>query len=479
MLLGVAAVVSASGVGWLALTYPDFLLPIGKGTAWLGYALVVLCFTPAGFVRLGNPQAALPYSQWLGKILAFQGVGIILTLSVFVAFFYQGPPFLETFSLSSESLYDLLKKYIRSDWGIFPWSLYALWGIVLSYIVYSKNGLPYLYQCVQGFCPKILQPLIKGVSLSAYCLATFMMFTLVVCAIILLFSHALENYLQCNHFRVASVMIIIFTCIMPIFGTKLFKKYCLRGKFGLKNYNSLYAFAIVFLFVLLAIGAWGNQWMIERFAQLWALKCTRCEHYLGSAPLEVRYAAFFWSWFLLCVPLGGSYIARISLGRSMREIILGIFLVPFILVLLGALFGKMPFIALMDWAVSLPRIPALIALGGLTWGIFYKVLKGQKGLDFEFSGYLCPPDKMSRNRLWLRDGPKAELIAKQGSKIMLAVIGTLSFHTMMGWVGVQVEILGIAIMIINTCYVTLIAVAIQFYKDKIWQGNNRPGPYFF
>src|SRR5690606_2861085 len=83
--------------------------------------------------------------------------------------------------------------------------------------------------------------------------------------------------------------------------------------------------------ILLYSGVAG-EWVISHLGPVQAQKAKcDCEALFSHVSFQVRLATFFWAVLMIWTPLAGSYIASISKGRTIFELVLGIFLVPIIL----------------------------------------------------------------------------------------------------------------------------------------------------
>lgn len=453
-------------IGWLAFTRPDWLLACGVFTAIPGYFLILLCFTPLGGIRLGAPEERLPWSAWLGGIAKAHVVLIVFTLAVLLGFFGGGPAFTQKMHFASAIF--TIKDYTTWQWGIFPWGVFGLWGLTIAYVAYVKQAPPYLYAVVQGLLPKRLEPMVKTFIEAAQFSATALGVTLVVSAIVLLLSYAVESFVHTSHLIMAPITVSflsVFVVIISLKSTRQKVRYW-RGRVTL---NNIIAMCIIGLIGLLVMSALTTQWILARHPELLnQIVCKQCEHYFGGISPEVRFAALYWGWWLTWVPLGGSYLAKLSKGRTLRQFVMGLFAFPFLLwIALLGLSKVSPTQSQLTLAGPYIFV-LLIALPFVAWWMLARMLKHTESSGFFLSGYMPVSAHFKRNRLWLCDASKTVGLSKYGPKVIILIFSTLFLHTTAGWYGIQIQLAAMGVVIINAVYAAFDFLVVQLIKDTFW-----------
>lgn len=453
-------------VGWFAFIRPDWLLVCGIFTAIPGYFLILLCFTPLGGIRLGAAEERLSWFAWLGGIAKAHIVLMVFTLAVLLGFFGGGPVFIQKMHFASAIF--TIKDYTTSQWGIFPWGVFGLWGLVIAYVAYVKKLPPYLYAVVQGLWPKRLEPMVKSFIDATQFGATALGIALVVTAIVLLLSYAIESLLHSSHFIIAPITISflsLFVVLISLKSTRQKVRYWRRRV----TLNNLIAVCIIGLIGLLVISALANQWIIARHPEfLTQIVCKQCGSYFAGIPQEVRFAALYWGWWLVWVPLGGSYLAKLSKGRTLRQFVMGLFAFPALLwIALLGLSKVSPTEAELNLAGPY-ILGLLIALPFVAWWMLAKILKHAESSEFLLSGYMPVSDEFKRNRLWISDASKAVGLSKYGSRVILLIFSTLFLHITAGWYGIQIQLAAMGVMIINAVYAAFDFLLVQLIRDKFW-----------
>lgn len=462
-------------IGWFSFIRPDLLLLLGIFTSISGYFLLFICFTPVGNLTLGNTPP-LSLSGWLGKMLKAQGVLLLVTIAATGAFFGAGPFFAQG-NLPFEFVTSTIWDYSRVQWGIFPWGIYGLWGLVISYVTYVKKGVPYLYQIAQGFVPKRLEGAAKTFIEGTSSGATMIAFSLVVSSIILLIAYAIENIFRIQHFAVPFVTIFVLSFATTIFSFKTGRKF-FRRFFRKMTLNKLYSFIILFIIAALIISALGNKWFIQNHSQLYQNTiCHHCGNYFSNVPLEARFAAIYWGWWLIWTPICGSYLASISQGRTIRQFVLGLYGIPIVFFILLYYLGKPFLLGLHAIIQHFNPSVSLFLLAALTWVVFSKMIQHCETSEIFVSGYMPVPENLKRNRVWLHDASKILGIKKYAQKILMMVIAVIFLHTTAGWYGIQLQVAAMGAMVILAVYNGFNFIFLRFFKDKVWIGNKNIPPF--
>ncbi len=482
-------------VGWLSFIRPDLLLLDAAITFLFSAILIFICFTPAGNLTFGIDEGKISLGKWFRKLLLGQSALAIFTLAAYVAYFGGGPIF-ATGDLSLKFAENAILDYTPLQWGIFPWGVYGIWAVVIAYVTYVKKGQPYLFQIAREYCPRRFEPMIKTFIEGTNSGSTIMVFSLIGCAIVLLLTYPFETIFKFNHFAVPSVTFTVLSFLSATisfkFGRKLFKLMTVKSQ----SYIGFYVFMIVMLVIFLIISCFANEWFMKKYPIVYQLQCPQCGNYFANVPLESRFAAVYWGWWMIWAPLAGSYLAKISKGSSIREFTLGLFIVPVVLTMIRLYWGVAPFVAIktfiqegvlyaliasravpIEYYASGAKAIMLILLGLVTFGVFIKMIAQFRTSAVFNTGFMPVDPSAKENRLWLEDGTKSQGISKMAQKLSLALLATIFIHTLSGWYGIQLEVAAMGILVINAIYAGFDLLLIRFFTDKVWLGNRNIPPY--
>ncbi len=358
--------VSALGIvafTFLTLAYQSELEPIFVGVRdWLtgsldwffllaGNIFVLLCLflivSPLGKVRLGGPEATPSYSYmgWFSMLFAAgMGIGLMFygvsePISHFEAALggvtvdadglrtdwapLQGAQGNETEAMRLGMAATIF------HWGLHPWAIYAVVALSLSLFAYNK-GLPLtLRSCfypifgerVWGWPGHIID--ILAIFATIFGLATSLGIGAQQSAAGLNFLFGLPTD------EPALVTLVIVITAIAIFSV-------IAGlDAGVKRLSEInMALAAILLLFVVAFGPttrilsdfFANLVSYGEYLPALAMPFGREDHNFASG-----WTAFYWAWWISWSPFVGMFIARVSRGRTVREFLIAVLIVPTIL----------------------------------------------------------------------------------------------------------------------------------------------------
>ncbi len=333
---------------WLTSTFDWFFLIAGNLFVLFCLFLIV---SPWGKVRLGGREATPDYTYvgWFAMLFA-AGMGIgLMFFGVLEPVYHMAvsqplgvpSPFAEDGTIIAANV-DAAKRMGLAatiyHWGLHPWAIYAVVALALALFSYNK-GLPLTIR--SAFYP-IFGERIWG--LTGHIIDTLAVFaTLFGLATSLGFgaqqaNAGLEHVFGIpNSINVQVLLITVITIIALIS--------VLRGLDGgvkvLSEINMGLA-ALLLVFVLLV----GPTMVIlaDFFAGLstYASNMLSLSNPIGRADDSYvhGWTTFYWAWWISWSPFVGMFIARVSRGRTVREFIICVLIIPsLVCVLWMAVFG--------------------------------------------------------------------------------------------------------------------------------------------
>lgn len=292
--------------------------------------LIYLMFSKYGNIRLGRNNSKPDYSffSWISMLFA-AGMGIGLM------YFSVAEP-LQHYSNDIFSDNDVIQRakdaqlYTFFHWGIHAWAIYAIVGLSLSYFAYRYRLPLSLRSC---FYP-LLNEKIKGkwgntIDVFALC-STFFGITTTLGFGVVQINSGLQtlNILQENNFISQALIVAILVSLSIISAVSGLDK-------GVKILSSINIVAVIvlLLFVLILgptvylIGSFtegiGNY--ITNFFDLTFNTHTYDEK---QQPWFYDWTILYWAWWISWSPYVGLFIAKISKGRTIREFIATVLILP-------------------------------------------------------------------------------------------------------------------------------------------------------
>ena len=315
---------------WLT-TNLDWLFMITVNLVTL-FCLVV-AFSPLGKVRLGGADAEPEYSNltWTSMLFA-AGVGIgLLFFGVAEPMYYLKNPPLGIDAGSSGAAVTGISATVF-HWGIQGWAVYGVVGLALGYFAYNR-GLPLTIRSV--FHP-LLGDRVWG--WPGHVIDTFAIFAG-------LFGLATSlglgvkqvtsgmNYLfdvPANNTTMV-VLIVVITAvalISVITGINV-------GIKRLSQFNIILAFLLLLAVIILGPTLYIFRTMFNGLVD-YAAKIAPLSNWIGREDTGFfhGWTTFYWAWWIAWAPFVGTFIARISKGRTVRQFVIFVLLLPTLLCLL-------------------------------------------------------------------------------------------------------------------------------------------------
>ncbi len=309
---------------WIA-TYTGFFFVLVMNVV-LVFCFFLL-FTKMASMRIGGEDAEPEFSTmgWFAMLFsAGMGIGILFYGVAEPMFHYVANPLSEP---GSPEAARMAMELTFLHWGLHPWGIYALVGLGLAFFGFSE-GLPLSIRNI--FYPllgdKIYGPIGNLIDVLAtvatlYGVATSLGLGVqqVNAGLAHLFGIPQNPWVQCG-------LIALITAIATWS--------VVRGlDAGIKFLSELNmaAAGLLMLFVLL-LGPTqfilnGILENIGNYIQDFAHLATWNETYTNG-EWQNGWTVFYWGWWIAWSPFVGMFIARVSYGRTIREYLLGVLLVP-------------------------------------------------------------------------------------------------------------------------------------------------------
>ncbi|WHY74934.1 glycine betaine uptake BCCT transporter [Fictibacillus enclensis] len=299
-----------------------------SATAFLVFVLF-LAFSKFGRIRLGDPDDRPEYSTitWFAMLFsAGMGIGLVFWGVAEPISHYFTPPSGE--AASPQAAQNAL-RYSFFHWGLHPWGIYTLIGLSLAYFKFRKNA-PGLISAI--FTPligdRVNGPIGKTIDVIAVFATVFGVATSLGLGAIQISGGI--SYLTdvSNNFQTQFIIIIIVTFLFMFSAQTGLDK----GIKYLSNTNII--LAILLMVALLFAGP--TNFIMDAFVQslgsylqfLPSMSFNLSTFNPENSSWIQSWTVFYWAWWIAWAPFVGTFIARVSKGRTIREFIIGVLLVP-------------------------------------------------------------------------------------------------------------------------------------------------------
>ena len=338
-----ALVVLAVGYGALAPT--SFETVMGKwqsfittsfGWYYLSVVSIMVLFTiiviisPFGKIRLGKDTDRPEYSRisWFSMLFsAGMGIGLVFWGAAEPLSHYAIDP--ASAEPNTREAFRQSMRYTFFHWGLHAWAIYAIVALALAYFQFRK-GEP-------GLISATLKPIFGDKMNGPWgvLVDVFAVFATVVGVATTLGFGAVQingglSYIFGipNEYWVQVVIIAVVTVLFLMSAWSGLSK----GIKYLSNANMVLAVALLVLVVILG----PTLLIFNMFTDsLGAYLQNIVRMSFSSAPLNKEnrewingWTIFYWAWWISWSPFVGIFIARVSKGRTIREFLIGVLLLP-------------------------------------------------------------------------------------------------------------------------------------------------------
>lgn len=294
--------------------------------------LAVLAMSRYGTLRLGRPDEKPEYSfaAWISMLFsAGMGVGLIFWSVAEPVLHYASNPFTPGFTDASASM---AMRITMLHWGLHPWSIFTIIGLGLAYFAY-REGLPLalrsiLYPLIGN---RIYGPIGHTVDIVGAVVTAFGVSQALGLGVeqINMGLHHVFGFPVSLTFKLSIIVVVTIIASLSLIAgvSKGMKRLC-----TLNMWISLALVAVVLVlgptnFIMnLLFETTGDYLQNIVGMSFWT------DAQAGS-EWQKTWTAFYWPWWMTWGPFVGLFIAKISRGRTVRELVFGALLVPTIVTL--------------------------------------------------------------------------------------------------------------------------------------------------
>ncbi|WP_100013103.1 BCCT family transporter [Lentibacillus sediminis] len=289
--------------------------------------LIYISISKHGKTRLGPPDSRpeYPFFTWIGMLFS-AGFGVSLvfwSVAEPMSHFFATPfPGLEA---QTEEAARVAMGYSFFHWGISQWAVFAMAGLAIAFLQFRKDR--------SGLVSAAIEPVIgknKGVANTVNILAVIATVMGVATTVGLSFEQlngGLTSVFGVPNNIGVQVIIALIMLAAYLFSTATGLD---KGIKWLSNINlglALLIMVIVFFLgptvFMLNSFVLGMGDYIANFVQ-YSLRLTP---YTGG-DWVYQWTIFYWAWAIAWSPFVGAFVARVSRGRTIREFVSGVMIVP-------------------------------------------------------------------------------------------------------------------------------------------------------
>ncbi|CAO1666779.1 MULTISPECIES: BCCT family transporter [Salinicola] len=292
--------------------------------------LVGLAFSKYGKIRLG-PQDSKPtygFFSWVSMLLAAGfGVGLVFYGMAEPMTHYMTPPYGDVAPESAESARYAI-QYAFFNWGIHQWAAFSVVGLIIAYYQFRKNQAGMVSNVLSSVTAKRPKLRRLGPILDIFAVvATVMGVATSIGLAVLQINGGLHSVFDVpeNMMWQFIIMGAMFICYMISATSGLDK-----GIKNLSNLNLIICFALMFyiLFTGPTIAILETITLgIGDYLQNFIGMSLRMSPY-DDSQWASNWTIFYWAWVIAWSPFVGTFVARISRGRTIKQYVFGVLVVP-------------------------------------------------------------------------------------------------------------------------------------------------------
>ncbi|WP_199688446.1 BCCT family transporter [Pontibacter oryzae] len=310
-----------SNMGWL------FILSVNVFVVFCLY----MAFGKFSHIRLGGKDAKPEFStsSWFAMLFsAGMGIGLLFWSIAEPINHFQTPPLGEA---GTPAAARQAMNFTFLHWGLHAWAIYALVGLSLAYFTYSRKlpltirsvFYPFLGERIHGRIGDVIDVL--AVIATLFGLATSL-------------GLGVKQVAAGLHHVFPGIASDIYTQVMLIAGITGIATISVvtgvdKGVRILSEWNVRIALVILLAVLFLGptvfiLGSYVQNTgsYIGNFMQL-----SFWNEAYSSGNWQGGWTVFYWAWWISWAPFVGIFIARVSKGRTIREFVLGVLIVPSLL----------------------------------------------------------------------------------------------------------------------------------------------------
>ncbi|GAB3800057.1 glycine betaine transporter OpuD [Virgibacillus kimchii] len=299
-----------------------------SASIFLGFA-IYLIFSKYGKIKLGKPNDKPEYSYltWFAMLFsAGMGIGLVFWGAAEPLSHFHSPPYGES---GTNEAAKTAMQYSFFHWGFHPWATYATLALALAYFKFRKQS--------PGAVSATLQPLfgdhMKGgwgtaVDVIVVFATIFGVATSLGLGAIQISGGVSSVF---NIEQTVALQLIIIAIVTVLFMTSSMTGLN-RGIKYLSNTNLILAFLLMMFLLILGPTNFIMNLFTTTFGtflqNLPSMSFRMTPFDEANTDWINGWTIFYWAWWIAWAPFVGTFIARVSRGRTVREFVSGVLLVP-------------------------------------------------------------------------------------------------------------------------------------------------------
>ncbi|WP_233268024.1 BCCT family transporter [Algibacter sp. L3A6] len=305
---------------WVRNYFGYFYLYLGFGCV---LALLIIAFSKYGKIKLGKLSSKPEYSLWSWTAMLYSagmGSGILLRAVQEPVFMQQNQPFSSNLSAETVAL-----EFTFYQWGLTAWAFYGLFAVIVGYALHVKKKKVRISSTIEDYSKS--ETLKNSVDIITIITTVFGLIAAIGLGTTQI-NGGLNHISNQDFGLITTIMLCVLISAIACYsawqgvnkGIKIFSKL-----------NIIVTFAILlFIFfssdikaILIAFVTSTYNYIIDFVPMSLALG-----DYNPGLEFLTGWTFYYWAFWLAWAPFTGIFIARISKGRTIRQLLLGVLIIP-------------------------------------------------------------------------------------------------------------------------------------------------------
>ncbi|MGB6152172.1 MAG: BCCT family transporter [Pricia sp.] len=305
---------------WVRNYFGYFYLYLGLGCVLLLFAVAL---SPIGNLKLGEKDEKPEHSLWAWTAMLYSagmGAGILLRAVQEPIFMQQHPPYPS--KLEPEVL---ALEFTFYQWGFTAWAFYGLFAMVMGYALFVRKKKVRVSATIEDTITNVVAR--KGIDITTIITTVFGLIAALGLGVTQItggLNHVFDGGFGLSANLLLAVLISSVAFYSAWQGVE-------KGIKIISKINILVTFLLL-LFIFF------NSDMVYIFR---AFAIATSNYLVDFVPMSLAYGAFdpgmafltdwtfyYWAFWLAWAPFTGIFIARISKGRTLRQLLLGVLILP-------------------------------------------------------------------------------------------------------------------------------------------------------
>ena len=305
---------------WVRNYFGFFYLYLGFSCVAL---LVGIALSPLGKKKFGDQNQQPEHSLWAWTAMLYSagmGAGILLRAVQEPVFMQQNPPYASNLSADMLGL-----EFTFYQWGLTAWAFYGLFALVMGNALFNQNKPMRVSSTIESLIPNKLA--MRSIDVIAIVTTIFGLIAAIALGTTQInggLNHLLEGQFGIMTTIALAIIVSLVAGLSAWNGIN-------RGIKLVSQFNIIVTFALL----LFVFAASDMATIIHSFISV------TIQYLIDFVPMSLALSShdpgidflsdwtfYYWAFWIAWAPFTGIFIARISRGRSLRQMLLGVLIIP-------------------------------------------------------------------------------------------------------------------------------------------------------